>query len=166
MKFFKNNCKWSKYVLLSLCIVLLATGCATIILSSTQQVGISSSPTGASVTIDDEPKGETPIIAKLSRKDNHVIKIEMEGYEPFEIKTTRSTSGWVWGNIVFGGLIGLAVDAITGGMYVIKPEQIETELKKQESSGFLYQKDALYMTVVLSPDPSWQKIADLKPLEK
>jgi len=166
MEYFKRSHAWISYVLLSLVVVLLVSSCATIILSSSQQVGISSSPTGASVTIDDEPKGETPIIEKLSRKDNHIIKIELEGYEPFEIKTTRSTSGWVWGNIVFGGLIGLAVDAITGGMYVIKPDQIEAELKKKEGSSFLYQEDALYMTIVLSPDPSWQKIANLKQLEK
>jgi uncharacterized protein YceK len=166
MKYSKKSHAWLSYVLLSLVVVLLVSGCATIILSSSQQVGISSSPTGASVTIDNEPKGETPIVAKLSRKDNHIIKIELEGYEPFEIKTTRSTSGWVWGNIVFGGLIGLAVDAITGGMYIIKPDQIEAELEKKEGSSFLYQKDALYMTVVLSPDPSWQKIGNLKQLEK
>ncbi|MDK2964381.1 MAG: hypothetical protein PWQ29_1775 [Verrucomicrobiota bacterium] len=40
----------------------------------------------------------------------------MDGYLPDETTLTKKVSGWVRGNLVFGGLIGLAVDAISGGM--------------------------------------------------
>ncbi len=93
------------------------TGCATIMNQTTQSIGISSTPTGAAVAVDNVPNGKTPIIARLTRKDNHFVKIELEGYELFETTLTRRVSGWVWGNVAFGGLIGLAIDAITGGLY-------------------------------------------------
>jgi len=81
--------------------------CATILHGSSQDVGIASQPTGASVTVDNQMLGHTPVVAKLKRKDKHTIAVALDGYQPFEVTTTRSTSGWVWGNIVFGGLIGL-----------------------------------------------------------
>jgi len=97
---------------------------------TSQQIGISSSPSGAKVTIDNNtPLGVTPIFANLSRGDNHVVTIEMEGYSPVVMTVTRSVSGWVWGNIVIGGLIGLAVDAASGGLYSLSPEQLSPEMK-------------------------------------
>ncbi len=64
-------------------------------------------------------------------------------------------SGWVWGNIFFGGLIGLAVDAITGGLYNLSPEQINAELRKGGENSFLKQKD-IYIFTTLDPDPNWK----------
>jgi len=135
-------------------------GCATIIHGTTQDIGVSSSPTGATVIVDNTAYGRTPTIIKLSRKHNHIVKINLKGYQPFEATLTRSVSGWVWGNIVFGGFIGLAVDAISGGLYKLTPEQIQATLLKNET-GYLYRKNSLYIAVVLTPDPAWQKIATL-----
>jgi hypothetical protein len=87
------------------------SGCATIIHGTRQEVAFSSSPTGAEVWVDSIKMGETPVIAKLRRKDTHAVKLVLNGYQPYETTITRSVSGWVFGNIVFGGLIGLGVDA-------------------------------------------------------
>ncbi|MGH7529365.1 MAG: PEGA domain-containing protein [Gemmatimonadales bacterium] len=70
--------------------------CATIMHGTSQEVPISSQPTGASVTVDGNLIGTTPVGAKLSRKSSHRIVLTLEGYQPFEIMTTRKTSGWVW----------------------------------------------------------------------
>ena len=143
-----------------LCVALLA-GCATIMQGTTQAVGISSNPTGATVTVDNIQNGKTPVVANLKRKDNHIVKIEMAGYQPFEATLTRQTSGWVWGNIVFGGLIGLAVDAISGGMYKLTPEQIQAELKSGNIS-WVPNNDTLFVNVVLKPNPAWEKVGQLR----
>ncbi len=66
----------------------------------------------------------------------------MPGYQPFEATLTRSVSGWVWGNIVIGGLIGLAVDSISGGLYSLAPEQITGVLNK-EIVGSVNDKDTI-----------------------
>ena len=136
--------------------------CATIIHGTKQDVGVSSTPSSASVIIDNMPRGMTPLIVDLSRGDNHIVKITLDGYMPFETTLTKSVSGWVWGNIAFGGLIGLAVDAISGGLYYLNPEQIAGVLQKQ-NAGILYKEDRLYIAVVLSPESAWQKIGMLQP---
>ncbi len=67
----------------------------------------------------------------------------------------------MWGNIVFGGLIGLAVDAISGGLYKLEPPQVEGQLARREAK--LEQlEDNLYIFVVLRPDPSWERIGTLE----
>jgi len=141
--------------------IVLATGLS--LHGTSQDIGISSTPSGALVSIDNKSFGKTPLFAKLSRKDNHLVKIEMAGYQPFEATITRSVSGWVWGNVLFGGLIGLAVDSISGGLYKLSPEQVVATLGK-EGIGLLHQKDVICVAVVLKPDPSWQRIATLKSL--
>ena len=136
--------------------------CATIMHGSSQEISINSQPTGAKVTVDSQPAGNTPVVTHLKRKRTHTVAITMDGYQPFELATTRSTSGWVWGNIVFGGLIGLAVDAITGGLYNVKPDQVQAQLSKTASQAVL-QNGTLYVFLVREPDPSWQRIGQLTP---
>jgi hypothetical protein len=139
---------------------LIVVGCATIIHGTNQNVSFSSTPTGAMVTVDNIPRGNTPTVVKLSRKENHVVKIELAGYQPFELTITRKASGWVWGNIIFGGIIGLAVDAITGGMYKLTPELVSASLTGGGSS-LLHQRDVLYVALVMSADSTWQQIGTL-----
>jgi len=141
--------------------------CGTIMQGSKQQVGISSNPSNADVTIDSQSKGTTPVTVDLKRKDSHMVRLELDGYEPYETTLTRKTSGWVWGNIVFGGLIGLAVDAAAGGMYKLTPEQISAEFRESQDSKISSKgtKDGLFITVVLEPDPSWEKVGSLTPKE-
>jgi uncharacterized protein YceK len=144
--------------------LLLLAGCASIMHGTTQQVAVSSSPTGAQVTVDAMERGVTPVIADLKRKDNHVVRVTMDGYQPFEMALTRSVSGWVWGNIVFGGLIGLAVDAITGGLYKIAPEQVTADLKADGAALQVAEGgEVLLVTVVLRPTAGMERIGTLAP---
>ena len=149
-------------VVVTVAVIGVILGCATIMHGTSQGIGIQSRPTGAAVIIDNTEFGETPIVAKLSRKKDHIIQVKLQGYEPFEATITRSTSGWVWGNIVFGGLIGLAVDAITGGLYKLKPGQIDAGLVGGSSSDSMNGSDII-IAVVLNPDPTWEKVGNLTP---
>ncbi|MFH1352763.1 MAG: PEGA domain-containing protein [bacterium] len=135
-------------------------GCATIIHGTRQGISISSTPSGASVTIDGRIEGKTPLMVDLSRKDRHLVKIELESCNSYEMYLNRSASGWVWGNIVFGGIPGLIIDAITGGLYKLTPEQVSAVLGKK--SVYLLKKDTIFITTVLSHDSSWEKIGNLK----
>jgi len=141
--------------------VLSVSGCATIIHGTQQDVGISRTPRGATITIDNIDKGATPVVAKLKRKENHTVKIQLAGYQPFETTLTHSVSGWVWGNIAIGGLIGLAVDAVSGGIYKLTPEQVSGSLQTGHAS--VLQKDGgLYVVAVLEPKSDWVKVAQLQ----
>lgn len=150
-----------KYATMVAATVIALAGCATIMHGTTQQVGIESTPSGAKVTVDGQFFGTTPIVANLKRGENHTVKIEMEGYLPYETTLVKKISGWVWGNIVFGGVIGLAVDAITGGLYQLSPEQIHATLAKRGSAQLRLKDDSLYVFVTLNPDPSWKKVGQM-----
>jgi hypothetical protein len=142
--------------------VVVVTGCASIVNGTTQSIGISSNPSQAKVTVNGRELGKTPVIAKLERSENHVLRMELQGYKPFEATLTRSVSGWVWGNILFGGLIGLAVDAISGGLYKLSPEQISGALAADGTSVAL-SKDGIYMIVTMAPQSDWVQVGQLSP---
>jgi hypothetical protein len=143
-------------VLVGVTMTLALGGCASIMQGTTQQVSLSSSPSGASITVNGRALGTTPAAVDLKRKDNHVIRIELDGYQPYEVALARSVSGWVWGNIVFGGLPGLAVDAITGGLYKLSPEQVMASLASEAPALSELDDDQLYIMVTLFPLPDWQ----------
>ncbi len=106
----------------------------------------------------------TPTFAELKRGDDHIVKISLEGYQTAELTITKSVSGWVWGNIVFGGLIGLAVDAISGRLYNLSPEQLNAELKK-DGFELIENDNGIYIFTVLQPSKDWQKIGSLKTIK-
>jgi hypothetical protein len=140
--------------------LMLFTGCASIMHGTRQSVGVSSYPSNAEVWVDNNYIGQSPTIVKLSRKDHHFVKVQLEGYQPYEITLTREVSGWVFGNLVFGGLVGLAVDAISGGLYHLTPGQVEAEMAK--GTAFTSQNsEGLYIAAVMMPDPSWKKLDNL-----
>jgi len=151
--------------LLSLALIALLaftfSNCASIIHGSRQSVSISSNPTKAMVVIDGRDEGKTPITVDLSRKDHHTVQLNLDGYLPYETRFTRKVDGWIAGNIIFGGVIGLAVDAITGGMYKLTPDQIQADIKSGNATSLKGNND-LYLTIVLHPDPSWEKIGQLQ----
>lgn len=139
-------------------LALLTAGCASIMHGTKQDIGISSTPTNARVTVNNMPLGQTPLVAKLARGDNHIVKIELDGYQPFEATLTKKVSGWVCGNIVFGGIIGLAIDAMSGGLYVLTPEQLSAQLARQGDDSALLQ-DGIYVVLVPQVDPEWVRVA-------
>ena len=112
---------------LSLSVVMLH-GCCSIINGPSQEVSVGSSPSGAKVFHNGMQVGTTPAILDLKRKNSHTIRVEKDGYHPYEAALTRKTSGWVWGNLFFGGLIGLFVDATSGSYYNLNPESMQPAL--------------------------------------
>lgn len=147
--------------LLSLPLLLLA-GCATIVHGTNESVAISSTPTHAQLFVDNAYIGSTPMIVKMARREKHTVRIELKGYQPYEMTLEPHFSGWAFGNIIFGGglFIGLAVDAISGGLYQLTPDQINAEMRKK---GIALSKtgDETFVAVVMHPDPSWTKIGSL-----
>ena len=136
--------------------------CASIMHGTTQSVGVSSVPSGATVSVNGQNFGTTPAFAKLSRKDQHVVSISMPGYQTQDLTLTKSVSGWVWGNIVFGGFIGLAVDAMSGGLYKLSPEQMMASLDVSSNASINSKEDSIYIQIVLEPGEEWQKVGALQ----
>lgn len=107
-----------------------AQACATMISGRTQTIQLRSDPPEVRVTA--QPGGHqvtTPASLTLSRLDSgYRLRFEKPGYEPFDVRLKSSTNGWVWANILLGGLIGLAVDYSTGAAYTMSPAEVEAHL--------------------------------------
>lgn len=109
------------------------TGCSTIMTGTSQPFTVNSNVPKAKVWVDGGYVGEAPIVlSELSTKKDHVIRIEAEGYNPVTEVIKREASGWVWGNIFLGGIIGLGVDMATGGLYIFEKDNITGNLTKIE----------------------------------
>jgi len=103
--------------------------------------------------------------ATLKRKNAVMVSIEMQGYETYNLQLQRGTNGWVWGNLIFGGLVGLIIDASTGAMYKLTPAQITTELREARMSDVVVTEDGLYVFVRLNPDTAGLELLDTMQLE-
>lgn len=147
------------YILVFVCSYF-ASSCATIIHGAKQTLSFSSTPDTAQVLVNGQLLGNTPMLLKLPRKKQHQIRIEHTGYLAYEAVLRRETSGWVLGNILAGGLIGLAVDAITGAAYKLTPKQIQAELELEPQTS-LQVNEGIYLLVKLQPDENWEYIGQL-----
>lgn len=121
------------------------SGCATIVHSGPRNIPIASAPAGAKVSIYDRSNSlvmtnTTPFVAPLSTKfgyfksQTYRLVFEMPGYDRAEINLDSKVSGWYFGNLVLGGLIGmLIVDPLTGAMYNLTPEKIEQPMSASQA---------------------------------
>lgn len=114
-------------IALLLCPILLV-GCATIVSGKTQKLPVNTIPDNAKITVNNVIQS-SPCVLVLDRTvPTYQIKIEKEGYKTVEITLNRSMNGWILGNILFGGIIGLGVDCMTSSVYEFTPNKIEQTL--------------------------------------
>ncbi len=122
--------------------IALCAGCASIIHGSKQDILFESSPAGAEVQVTDA-KGvqygpcETPCSLELQRKREYIVEFRKVGYNSAEFHIERKSDGWIWGNILLGGVIGLVIDLSNGAAYRLAPDQFQTTLSESSSSGML-----------------------------
>lgn len=120
--------------ILSSAFCLVFTSCASIVSKSDWPVTIQSNPAGAQIRIMDEDgkevdKGTTPMTVTLDSKqgffkgEDYTIEATLAGYNPARVEMPSRLNPWYWGNIIFGGLIGLLiVDPATGAMWKLRDE--------------------------------------------
>ncbi|WP_407478317.1 PEGA domain-containing protein [Elizabethkingia meningoseptica] len=148
-----------KFLIFGFSTLLLTTSCATIVSGSKQTVNFTSTPSEATVLIDGVEVGKTPFETKLERKSVHSVVIKLDGYQPYETKLTKQFNAWYLGNILFGGIIGLVVDPITGAIYNLTPKQVNAQLA--QGTAFKKSKDGISIAVSLKVDENWTKVGQL-----
>jgi len=119
-------------------ILFLSLSCATIINTTKQEINISSSPIEAKVFINGQDVGITPVIQELKRKTDVTIRIELDGYNPYEIILTRKISGWFWVNLFTTGFLGAVVDASTGALYRFEPAIVNANLIRDSETLYIF----------------------------
>ncbi|MDV6235971.1 hypothetical protein CH379_010085 [Leptospira ellisii] len=128
---------------LSILLILGLVNCATIVSDNVYNYTIASDPVGATVEISMKgyaaPVAQitTPGAQALNLKNDYSLKFQLKGYKETVVDIRKDVDGWVWGNILIGGLIGLLIDYSTGSMY--KPENgvstVNVTLEKEPKPG-------------------------------
>jgi len=124
--------------------LLLSQGCSSIIAGGSKSVQVLSKPSGAQVEVFDGKdqkiaEGTTPFQVTLKRGGGYfkpatyVFKGSLPGEPVRVIKLKHGINGWYWGNILFGGLIGMViVDPITGAMWE-PPSEMTIDVQNSQS---------------------------------
>lgn len=112
-----------------LAVLLLGSGCASIVTPGRfRPVQVQTQPPGAQVFLNDKYEGRSPLTLRVDRKEDHRVRFELPGREPFEGTIESGLNGWVFGNILFGGPIGLIVDLVSGATAAPKPDEFDVQL--------------------------------------
>lgn len=113
--------------LLSLLITFLVS-CASLTTGTTQRIEIDTKPKRASCEIFNNGKSIATIPSTPGKTDVHkaatalVITCTLDGYLTNSGSIASKYQSMVWGNILFGGLIGVAIDSGTGSIYRYDPK--------------------------------------------
>ena len=117
------------FAVILICLIAISlSSCASITTGRFQRVAIESNPQDANVTISSGHRGVTPCSFDLQRNKNHVIKISKKGYKTAQVMLKKTICGSTAGNLIIGGVIGLGVDAMTGAMFRLIPENVSVDL--------------------------------------
>ncbi len=130
-----------KFLLLASAAVLFSS-CASILSHNKYPVTINTHPNAAWVSVkkvngQEIFSGESPATLVLKSGDGYfkkayyTVTISKEGYEDRTVPIRFGFNEWYFGNVIFGGAIGmLIIDPWTGAMYKLKDEYIHVNLQK------------------------------------
>ena len=131
---------------------ILFSSCASMFTKTSYPVTINSDPNGAKISIENRKgeivySGKTPAIVNLNASSKYMsgerftVTLTKPGYEEQKIHINSEIESVYWGNIFFGGLIGmLVIDPLSGAMYKLDTETIITTLEKEDSSDLSLQR--------------------------
>lgn len=101
--------------------------CASIVEGTDQSVTVNTSPSGATCNLVREGTtiavvNPTPGTVQVDKSKSHIaVHCEKADHEPAAGALASSFQGMTFGNILFGGIIGVAIDASSGAMSKYPP---------------------------------------------
>jgi len=145
-------------------IILITTGCASIVIHSDWPVTFNSNPSNAEIIISNKEgkeiqRGTTPATITLPSgngyfsSQTYYVAVKLNGYTEQKGMLESRMNGWYVGNLLFGGLIGfLIVDPLTGAMYKL-PHDYSVTLSKNNSPIAATSSSDLTNTVASTSEP-------------
>ena len=124
-------CRMSRPLMrrIPLALASLCASCATLVAPGPDMVPVNSTPPGANVIVNGAVVGTTPMLLPVKRGGGtwFLLRLEHEGLEPRDVGIKRTFNGWFVGNVLFGGLIGMCIDAITGNTLKVRSAEVVDE---------------------------------------
>lgn len=91
------------------------SGCATLFGGgSHQKLTFDSAPEGATVYMDGQQLGVTPLTADVHRDKGVVISFKKDGYNSVSVTADTHLNPWFWGDVIATSLLSSIVDTATG----------------------------------------------------
>jgi hypothetical protein len=118
---------FSRHSLMLISVVLLASGCATMIRGTEERLEVTSEPTGAAVELSDGRAAVTPAQFETARKKTLIVKVSKEGYFTEAITVTPKPA--VSGVLLSAVFISWAFDYRNGAAYSLKPNPVHAVLR-------------------------------------
>ena len=138
-----------KCSMMALISVVLFSSCATIFTKTKYQLMVNSNPDGATLVITDKKGndvyvGTTPASLMLKSSSGffsgaeYRVRISHPGYNDKIVTVSSKIEGWYFGNLLFGGLLGiLIIDPATGAMWRLDTSQIFADLAPSQANNTL-----------------------------
>jgi len=102
----------------------MSTGCATLTNDTHDIVRITSDPPGASVAIDGERRGHTPLELRLPADRPYEVRVRADGYpEATAFIDSSVGAGYVVADILLG-LVPVIIDLATGTLWDLDPQDL------------------------------------------
>lgn len=116
-------------------LVAMVPGCATITRGASEAWVVDSDPAGANVKLSTGQECVTPCALKLKRKRAFTVTMSKPGFKTVETQVLSEIAGagaaGMAGNVVFGGVIGVVVDASSGATKQLKPNPLSVSLEAE-----------------------------------
>jgi hypothetical protein len=141
-------------------LILAIPGCASVFGSRYGNVSIRSEPSPAGVVIqnnfgEEVYRGMTPAEISLPKKvgffqgADYLVIVSKPGCESKSITIVRSISGWYWGNLILGGLLGmLVIDPATGAMWTLQRDLPTVKLPCSSEKSAQIQREESYLPII------------------
>lgn len=113
----------------------LTLGCATFVVGDKQSLTFDSEPAGAEILINGVSMGVRPTTITIQKRnyENATVVFKKGGHIDQQATLHTKTTGWFWGNILIGGLLGSAIDSMTGSMVEYDPDKFHVTLPPEKA---------------------------------
>lgn len=124
-----------RFIPTALIVAMVLPGCASMVSGSTSKTSIETDPAGANCEFYGHHythRGVAPLSVSLPAKAAPITIIcAAEGYERSTVYLDTEADGWIFGNLLLGGAIGIMVDGASGAgqMY---PDRVSLALQPEE----------------------------------
>lgn len=117
--------------------VVLTSGCGVMFGGTSQTIRVSSSPSRVELTtLPSIGTLSTPASVTLQRKNSYLLTASMDGYRPAEYQIRQEMrTGPLILDLLFTGLVGIVVDAVTGGWWNLAPRDVNLVLERIADAG-------------------------------
>jgi hypothetical protein len=142
------------FALLAGSVLVLSSGCSSLVCGSKQSVMIDSRPNGAQVLVYNKAceviySNTTPCTATLQRQSGdcetgcYVVLVSKDGFAPVQVPLVGRVNSAYYLNVFTG--IGFIIDPMTGGMWTLSPENVDGSVVRDAAGPF--SQDGLFIAL-------------------